>query len=57
LICAVPTTPFSPPNIELGDEPTQLRRLENVTETRLQKVQEEKDKATTTLKQEKEEVL
>jgi hypothetical protein len=37
----------------LGDEPAQLRRLAYVTEARLQKVQEEKEKATEALKQEK----
>jgi len=41
----------------LGDEPSQLRRLSDVIEARLQKIQEEKDKATEALKQEKEEVL
>jgi hypothetical protein len=41
----------------LGDEPTQLRRLADVMEARLQKVQEEKEKATKYLKKEKEEVL
>jgi hypothetical protein len=35
----------------LGDEPTQLRRLADVAEARLQKVQEEKEKATEALKQ------
>jgi hypothetical protein len=53
-IHVVPTTPHI---AELGDEPTQLRRLADATEARLQKVQEEKEKATKALKQEKEEVL
>jgi hypothetical protein len=41
----------------LGDEPAQLRILADATEARLQKVQEEKEKATESLKKEKEEVL
>jgi D-alanine-D-alanine ligase-like ATP-grasp enzyme len=49
--------PSSSQVTELGDEPTQLRRLADATEARLQKVQEEKEKATEALKQEKEEVL
>jgi hypothetical protein len=54
---AVPTAPSSSKTTELGDEPTQLRRLADATEARLQKIQEEKEKATEALKQEKEEVL
>jgi hypothetical protein len=38
---------------KLGDEPSQLRRLVDATRARLQKVQEEKEKATKALKQEK----
>jgi hypothetical protein len=41
----------------LGDEPTQLRRLEDATEARFQRAWEEKEKATKALKKEKYEVL
>jgi hypothetical protein len=41
--CAVPTTPYSMENVELGDEPTQLRRLEDATEAQLLRAQEEKE--------------
>jgi hypothetical protein len=41
----------------LGDEPAQLRRLADATESRLQRAQEEKEKATEALKNEKYEVL
>jgi outer membrane PBP1 activator LpoA protein len=41
----------------LGDELAQLRRLANVTEARLQIVQKENEKATESLKQEKDEAL
>jgi hypothetical protein len=54
---AVPTVPSSAESVELGDEPTQLRRLADATEARLCRVQEEKEQATETLKKEKEEVL
>jgi predicted nucleic acid-binding Zn-ribbon protein len=55
---AVSTAPSSSlEGIELGDEPTQLRRLADATETRLRRVQEEKEKATEALRQEKEEAL
>jgi hypothetical protein len=37
--------------IELGDEPTQLHKIADATEVRLRRVQEEKEQATTTLKQ------
>jgi hypothetical protein len=57
LVRAVPTVPSSSQNTELGDEPTQLRRLVDATEARLQRVQEEKEKATKALKQEKDEAL
>jgi hypothetical protein len=53
----VPTAPSSSKIVELGDEPSQLRRLADATEARLQRIQEEKEKATEALKQEKEEVL
>jgi hypothetical protein len=55
--CAVPTAPSSSKIVELGDEPTQLRRLVDATEAQLHRVQEEKEQATKALKQEKEEVL
>jgi hypothetical protein len=42
---AVPTAPSSLKIAELGDEPTQLRILEDVTEARLCRVHEEKEKA------------
>jgi hypothetical protein len=35
---AVPTAPSSSQTTELGDEPTQLRRLVDATEARLQRV-------------------
>jgi hypothetical protein len=38
----------------LGDEPTQLRRLEDATETQLHQAQEEKEKDTEAMKEEKE---
>jgi hypothetical protein len=53
----VPTVPSSAESVELGDEPTQLRRLVDATEARLHRAQEEKEQATEALKQEKEEVL
>jgi hypothetical protein len=53
----VSTAPSSTENIELGDEPTQLRRLADATEAHLHRAQEEKEQATEALKQEKEEVL
>jgi hypothetical protein len=54
LVC---TVPIASQIIELGDEPTQLRRLADVTEARLHKVEEEKDKDTEALKQDKDEAL
>jgi hypothetical protein len=39
----VPTVPSSLESAELGDEPTQLRRLVDVTEAQLRRVQEEKE--------------
>jgi hypothetical protein len=53
----VPTTPSWLKIAKLGDEPTQLRRFEDETKARLQRAQEEKEKATESLKQQKEEVL
>jgi LysM repeat protein len=43
--------------IEVGDEPSQLRRLTDVAKAPLRRVQEEKEQATETLKQVKEEAL
>jgi hypothetical protein len=53
----VPTVPSSLKIVELGDETTILRRLADAIETWLQQVQEEKEQATKSLKQEKEEVM
>jgi hypothetical protein len=55
--CAVSISPLSSEGIELGDEPSQLRRLADVTKARLCHVQEEKEQATEALNQEKEEAL
>jgi hypothetical protein len=41
----------------LGDEPTQLRRLADAIEARLQRAQEEKEMTTKALKKEKDEFL
>jgi hypothetical protein len=49
--------PSSTKKVELGDEPSQLRRLADAIEARLRRVQEEKEKAIEALKQEKEEAL
>jgi hypothetical protein len=49
----VSTTPLSAGDIEVGDEPTQLCRLEDSTKDHLRRVQEEKDQAIETLKKEK----
>jgi hypothetical protein len=46
LVHTVPNMPYSSQTTELGDEPTQLRRLIDATEARFQRVQEEKEKAT-----------
>jgi hypothetical protein len=40
---AISTALSSVENIELGDEPTQLCKLVDATETRLRRVQEEKE--------------
>jgi hypothetical protein len=53
----VSTAPSSAKRVELGDDPTQLRRLADAIETRLRRVQEEKEKATEALKKEKEDSL
>jgi hypothetical protein len=50
LIYAVPIAPSSSQDVELGDEPAQLRRLIDAIEARHQKFQEEKEKATKALK-------
>jgi hypothetical protein len=39
----VSTAPSSSEGVELGDEPTQLRRLADATTARLRRVQEEKE--------------
>jgi len=53
----VSTTPSLAENVELGDDPTQLPRLEDAIEVLLRRDQEKKEQATEALKQEKEEVL
>jgi chromosome segregation ATPase len=55
--CTVSTASLSSEGIEVGDEPTQLRRLADATEAHLHQVQEEKEQATKALKQAKEEAL
>jgi hypothetical protein len=50
---AVSTASLSAGDIEVGDEPAQLRRLADSTEAHLRRVQEEKEQATEALKQEK----
>jgi hypothetical protein len=50
-VCAVHFAPSSSKNTKLGDEPTQIRRISYETEPRLQKIQEENEKATEALKQ------
>jgi len=51
--CAVSTMPPPLEGAELGDEPSQLRRLGDSTEDHLRRVQEEKEQATEALKKEK----
>jgi len=51
----VSIAPLPSEGAELGDEPVQLRRIEDATEARLRCVQEEKEQATEALKQAKEE--
>jgi hypothetical protein len=53
----VPIVPSSTESVELGDEPTQLRRLVDAIEARLCQAQEEKEHDTKSMKQEKEEAL
>jgi DNA anti-recombination protein RmuC len=54
---AVSTAPPSSEGTELGDEPTQLRRIADVTEAHLHRIQEEKEQATEALKQAQEESI
>jgi chromosome segregation ATPase len=54
---AVSTVPPPSEEPELGDEPTQLRRIVDATEARLRRAQEEKEQATVALKQAQEEVV
>jgi galactokinase len=49
--------PFSVGDVEVGDEPTQLCRLADLTEAHLRRVQEEIEQATEALKQAKEEAI
>ena len=51
------TASSSSEGVELGDEPTQLRRIENAIEGHLHRVQEEKEHATEALNKENEESL
>jgi hypothetical protein len=53
----VSIAPSSSEGVELGDDPTQLRRIAYATEAHLRRVQEEKEKVIEALKQEKEEAL
>jgi hypothetical protein len=53
----VSTAPPPSEEPELGDEPTQLRRLADVTEAHLRRAQDEKDQATVALKQAQEEMV
>jgi hypothetical protein len=39
----VPTAPPPPEELELGDEPSQLHRIADMTEARLRHIQEEKE--------------
>jgi hypothetical protein len=54
---AISIVPSSLETAELGEEPSQLQILADAIEARLQKVKEEKEKATESMKKEKEEVL
>jgi hypothetical protein len=53
----VSTAPPPSEEPELGDEPAQLHRLDDVTEAHLHRAQAEKDQATTALKQAQEEFI
>jgi hypothetical protein len=55
--CAVSTAPPPSKEIALGDECAQLRRIADVTEAHLRRVQEENEQATVALKQAQEEVI
>ena len=55
--CAVSIAPPPWEEPELGDEPAQLHRLDDVTEVYLHWAQDEKYQATTALKQAQEEVI
>jgi hypothetical protein len=54
---AVSTAPPPPEEPELGDEPTQLRRIADATEAHLRRMQEEKEQASVALKQAQEEII
>jgi len=54
---ATSTAPPTSEEPELGDEPAELRRLDDVTEAHLHLAQAEKDQERTTMKQEKEEFI
>jgi hypothetical protein len=56
-VCEISTMPSSLETVELGEEPAQLQILADVTEAWIQKVKEEKEKATESMKKEKDEVL
>jgi hypothetical protein len=53
----VSTVPPPSKESDLGDEPTQLHRIDDATEARLRRAQEEKEQATVALKKEQEEVI
>jgi hypothetical protein len=54
---AMSTVPPSSKEQELGDEPSQLRRLADATKVHLHRAQEEKEKATVALKQAEEAMI
>jgi hypothetical protein len=54
---AVSTAPPPSEEPELGDEPTQLHRIVDVTKACLHRVQEEKEQASVALKQAQEEII
>jgi hypothetical protein len=56
-IHVVSTEPPPSEELELGDEPTQLCKLVDVTEPHLRQAKDEKDQATTALKQAQEEMV
>jgi hypothetical protein len=55
--CTVSTAFRSSEEPELGDDPTQLRRLVDATEVHIHQAQDEKYQATTNLKQAQEEMV